>query len=110
MRAALADLLAHLEKRAARLRALSRVVVAYDELNHRQRALLEHAIRHPNQGQTIEGHATSRAVHYMTARSDLADLQRRGLLRSRTISKKKRYYPSDDLMRSGGIEQVAKDR
>jgi Fic family protein len=98
MRTALDDLLQHLQSRAERLKNLAAVVATFDELNHRQRSLLEHAIRHPTQGQTIEGQATSHAVHYMTARSDLADLERRGLLVHRKIGKTKRYYPSQKLL------------
>lgn len=100
MRSALDDLLEHLRQRASRLRALAQVVKSYEELNHRQRSLLEHAIRHPNQGHTIAGYATSYAVHYLTARTDLADLERRDLLHSRRVNKLKRYYPSNKLMNS----------
>jgi Fic family protein len=100
MRAALDDLIDHLTRRAERLRALSALVASFDSLNHRQRSLLEHAVRHPTQGQSIEGHATSYRVHYLTARSDLADLEQRGLLRSRRVQKVKRYYPSDALLKA----------
>lgn len=100
MRTALDDLLEHLRVRARRLRALAEVVASYEELNHRQRSLLEHAIRHPTQGQTIAGYATSYAVHYLTARTDLADLERRDLLHSRRVNKLKRYYPSSTLLNS----------
>jgi Fic family protein len=98
MRTALDDLLEHLRQRASRLRALAQVVASYEELNHRQRSLLEHAIRHPNQGHTIAGYATSYAVHYLTARADLADLERRDLMQSRRVQKHKRYYPSSALL------------
>jgi Fic family protein len=100
MHASLADLLEHLTRRAERLHALSALVASFDSLNHRQRSLLEHAIRHPAQGHSIEGHATSYRVHYLTARSDLADLEQRGLLKSRRVQKIKRYYPSDALMKT----------
>lgn len=98
MQAALDELLRHLQQRAESLKRLSALVATFDELNHRQRSLLEHAIRHPAQGQTIEGHATSHGVHYMTSRSDLADLSRRGLMVDRRLHKVKQYFPAPTLM------------
>jgi Fic family protein len=102
MRAALDDLLSHLKERSERRKTLASVVASFDELNHRQRSLLEHALRHPHEGQSIEGHATSHRVHYMTARSDLAELAQRGLLVDRRVGKMKRYYPAAELLASGG--------
>jgi Fic family protein len=101
IRKALDDLLVHLKARAVRLRQLAEAVAHYDELNHRQRSLLEHAIRHPSEGQTIEGQATSHGVHYLTARSDLAALVQRGLLIERKIGTRKRFYPSPSFMEAG---------
>jgi Fic family protein len=100
MKAALSDLVEHLTARTEHLRALSKRVSSFDELNHRQRSLLEHAVRHPAEGHNIEGHASSHRIHYMTARSDLADLERRGLMQSRRVHKIKRYYPAPELLAS----------
>jgi len=97
MKEALRELLEHLRARAERLRRLSVAIASFDSLNHRQRSLLEHAVRHAAQGATIEGHARSHNVHYMTARNDLADLESRGFLTS-TPTKPKRYFPSQGLL------------
>jgi Fic family protein len=51
--------------------------------NHRQQALLTHALRHPAQEYTIASHQRSHAVAYATARSDLFELARQGLLTER---------------------------
>jgi Fic family protein len=98
MRVALKELLEHLSARATRLKALSSVVASYAQLNYRQRSMLDFSIRHLLQGQTIDSYATSYGVHYHTARADLAELEKRGLLRSERTNKTKRYYPSPQLM------------
>jgi Fic family protein len=98
LQAAHKDLIDHLQRRAARLNELAARITTFAELNHRQRSVLEHAIRHPNEGQTIEGHKNSHDVHYMTARSDLNDLVARGLLTERRVSTQKRFYPSPKVL------------
>lgn len=100
MRTALTDLVEHLKRKSERLSRLSALVASFTELNHRQRSLLDHAVRHPLEGQSIEGHATSHRVHYLTARSDLAQLEQRGLLVSKRVRTVKRYYPSPGLLES----------
>lgn len=96
---ALGELRARLVDRAQRMAELSRTVAGFDALNHRQRALLQHAIRHPLESYTLEGHATSHSVHYQTARNDLHDLVRRGYLESRRVGKGKRFFPAHGLIR-----------
>ncbi|WP_245537400.1 Fic family protein [Thiocystis violascens] len=54
-----------------------------ERLNHRQLALIRHALRHPNSVYTIEGHRQSHAVVYQTARSDLLQLAALGLVSQR---------------------------
>lgn len=47
MREALAELMNHLRERAASMAELAKAVAGFDALNHRQQALLQHAVHHP---------------------------------------------------------------
>jgi Fic family protein len=97
MQQALEELIAHLETRAERLRSLQKTVADFDELNHRQRTLLQHTVRHPRASYTIKGHAASHRVHYQTARADLLDLVQRGFFEEKRVGKGKRFFASPEL-------------
>ncbi|MFW6031600.1 MAG: Fic family protein [Myxococcota bacterium] len=103
--AAVKELQQHLRERATRVRELERLVAHTEELNHRQRALLQHAIHHPTQSYSIKGHAQTHGVHYNTAAADLADLIDRRLLIARQVGKGKRFYLAPRLK-----ERLAKRR
>lgn len=49
-------------------------------LNHRQVALLNHALRHPGEDYRVDRHQRTHGVVYQTARSDLLALEALGLL------------------------------
>lgn len=49
-------------------------------LNHRQVALLTHALRHPGESYRVAKHRSVHNVVYQTARADLLELERLGLL------------------------------
>ncbi len=56
--------------------------------NHRQKALLAHALKHPNAEYTIESHTRSHNVTYATGRSDLLKLLDKQLLKMHKVGKK----------------------
>ena len=59
-------------------------------LNHRQTALLTHALKHPGHAYTFVSHRTSHGVSLITARKDLLDLEARGHLSSRRLQRQGR--------------------
>lgn len=58
-------------------------------LNHRQVALIQHALKHPYESYTVQSHRRSHAITYETARTDLLDLADHGILEK---SKRGRAY------------------
>jgi Fic family protein len=67
------------------------------EYNHRQLALLELAIKDPQSMFTIESHARSHNVSFETARQDLHDLDKRGLLSRSKVGRHFTWSPASDL-------------
>jgi len=55
----------------------------HPSLNHRQQALLTHALKHPSFAYTINSHGSRHAVVYQTARTDLLGLATLGFLEQR---------------------------
>ena len=85
---ALDDLDTWIEKKIEETRKVERILKGSASLNHRQLALLAHALRHPDAACTIREHRTSHGVAYATARADLLRLAELGLLDQRRIGKK----------------------
>ncbi|TXI48160.1 MAG: Fic family protein [Lysobacter sp.] len=67
------------------------------KLNHRQRALLLDALRHPEKPYIIEGHRRSHDVTYQTARSDLLGLVEERLLTQYKQGRAFVFIPAPDL-------------
>jgi Fic family protein len=67
------------------------------ELNPRQLALLNHALKESNARYTVESHRISHGTSYETARSDLLKLVRHGVLTQRKVGKAHVFMPAKDL-------------
>lgn len=67
------------------------------DFNHRQVALLSHALRHPDQVYTVQSHQKSNNVVQETARTDLADLENRGLINRHELGRAHSWTPVPDL-------------
>jgi Fic family protein len=95
---AIDDLEAYLERKVRELRGVRKVLAATpNEYNHRQVALLELALRDSTAVFTVQSHATSHNVTGETARTDLADLELRGLLGRTRVGRRYAWHPVPDL-------------
>jgi Fic family protein len=96
---AIEELHVYLAKKAQELReAQERIKALPGEFNYRQLALLEHAIKNPNgMGYSARSHARSHNVSTETARTDLAGLERRGLLVQHKIGRRFVWQPAPNL-------------
>lgn len=67
------------------------------EYNHRQLALLEHALKDPSSHFTVVSHSTSHNVSPETARQDLSNLTERGLFDQRREGRRFIWRPVNQL-------------
>ncbi len=84
---AIDDLQQYLQKKVQEVRQVERLLRRSAELNHRQLALLSHALKHPDGRYTIYSHERSHNIAYQTARTDLLDLEKKDLVEKRKIGK-----------------------
>ena len=97
IRRAIKELHEYIERKTKRLQAIESQLRGIIVLNHRQRALISHALRHPYQRYTIKSQQISHNVVYQTSRTDLLDLEKRGLLKSEKIGKTWYFTPVSNL-------------
>lgn len=82
IRRAIQELAVHLERKMGEMKAMQhRLREQPGEFNHRQIALLDHALRNPGFAYSAASHASSHGVTEQTARNDLSSLEARGYLR-----------------------------
>ena len=109
---AMDELWAYLQKKAEQMQAVIRLLKSTEGLNHRQIALLSHAVRHPGKEYSIRSHQVSHNVAYATARADLRDLVEKGFLTSRKLGRKSYTFlsPGDLERRLRGFRGAARTR
>jgi Fic family protein len=93
----IAELHRFIEDRSREIRTLDAHLRGIAELNHRQRELIRHALHHPGFSYTIKTHSASHNVVNQTARADLLDLERRGLLSKRKLGHGFVFIPVEKL-------------
>jgi len=76
----------YLERKSRELQGVNEMIrrsrVIRDELNHRQLAVVNHAMKHPFATYTIDSHRRAHGISYQTARTDLLGLASHDLLDS----------------------------
>ena len=98
----------YLQLKAAQAARIDRLLRRRTDLNHRQLALLAHAVRHPDWEYTTRSHMTSHDVVYATARADLFRLAELSLLERQKRGRKLNVFraPSDLEARIRGLRAV----
>ena len=89
----------YLERKASAVTALHCKLGRVEGLNHRQLALLHHALRHPGFIYTVTSHQTSHGVSNQTARTDLQTLADRALLNAGRQGRRAVFRVPEDLPR-----------
>jgi Fic family protein len=108
IRRAITSLHDYIETKSKEVRETEALLRGATGLNHRQQALIAHALRKPGTRYTIEGHRRSHAIVYETARYDLMDLARLGLLESRKMGRAFVFIAPGDL--GDRLQALAKQR
>ena len=94
---AIEELRLYLDKQQKELRETRKFLRDYPGLNHRQHSILYYALLHPDAVYTIEFHKNVNGIVYQTARTDLFDLEKRGLLEKEKRGKAFYFIPSSDI-------------
>ena len=87
----------YLGRKSAERKSLHYHLRRLDWLNHRQEALLIHALDDSTTSYTFESHQKSHVISRMTARTDLIELQEKKLLISTFNGKQRIFRPAPDL-------------
>jgi Fic family protein len=108
IRRSIASLHEYIDAKSKELRETETLLRGATDLNYRQQALIAHALRKPGARYTIEGHRRSHAIVYETARYDLMELARLGLLDSRKSGRAFTFFAPVDL--SDRLQSMTKRR
>lgn len=98
---AIDELHQYLARKAVEIREAEELVrrasTVHAELNPRQLALINHALKKPEARYTVDSHRRSHGISYETARSDLVKLTDQTLLDQRKFGRAFVFTPSKDL-------------
>lgn len=89
----------YIEHKREELDSMRRILGPGSGFNHRQLAILKHAIKFPFTTYTVAGHQESHGTSYQTAMNDLAQLHERGYFRRDKIGKAFAFRPIPDLIK-----------
>ena len=92
------ELHSYLNRKIRDLQEVRRSLAAMPgEFNHRQLAVLQHAMNNSDAQYTVQSHMNSHSVVHETARKDLLELEQRGLLNKHLVGKAFVWVPVPDL-------------
>ena len=94
---AVTSLQSYIERKQHQQLELASTLHGIRKWNHRQKALLSHAVRNTKAAYTIASHQTSHGITNQTARTDLLSLASAGLLKKQKNGNAFVFYPSTDL-------------
>jgi Fic family protein len=98
LKRAVGELHGYLDRKVKEVRAVEQLVRAGSTtLNHRQLALLGHAVRKHGQRYTFQSHASSHGVTHETARNDILPLVTMALLTKARVGRRYVFTPAPDL-------------
>jgi len=97
IRDAIEELHTYIQRKTEEMRQVELHIRSLDLLNHRQVAIIRHALKHPGQRYTFTSHQTSNNIAYQTARTDLLGLAGKGLLDQRQSGKQMAFIAPPDL-------------
>jgi Fic family protein len=97
IRRALTELHDYVARKASETRACLDALQKHPGFNHRQQAVIAHAVRHPGFPYRIAGHGARHAITYATARTDLLGLAKAKLLEHRRVGRAFVFVAPKDL-------------
>ena len=97
IRRALGELHDYVARKSRETRKSMAYLQNQTNLNHRQQAILAHALRHSNHSYSVAGHQNRQGIAYATARADLLGLAEKGLLDQRKSGKTFVFVAPPDL-------------
>jgi Fic family protein len=95
---------AYVARKTQQQHAIEQKLRGHVSLNHRQIALLSHAGRHPMHRYTVTSHQTRHGTVYQTARTDLLELEKQGLLVKTKLGKTFYFAAVENLEKA--LEQL----
>lgn len=102
---AISELHQYIERKTLETKQVESEIKALHLFNHRQTEIIRHALKHPGHRYTFESHRRSHNTAYQTARTDLLDLHREGLLEKKKRGKEWGFFAPEDL--SGRLKRLS---
>jgi Fic family protein len=94
---AIEEMRGYLRRKTREVQEIEALLRGADGFNRRQLELLTNAVRHPDASYSFSGHASAQRVTHETARADLSDLAKRGLLVQRRLGREYLFEPAPEL-------------